>query len=130
RKNSNRGCAAGLRTQPAHGERPRATEPSAGFGSIVYFGWALSMWIGKYALMSLASVGCVLAQTSPQQAEPNKPLLDFTFPRRGFPSPPPKNGFIQPFTSSAETRSRDLISPRTPWNLLRDRQNQPQPCSI
>jgi len=42
------------------------------------------MWrICNYVLILLATAGCVLAQPSPQQVEPKKPLLDFTFPRRG-----------------------------------------------
>ena len=42
------------------------------------------MWrICNYVLILLATAGGVLAQPSTQQVEPKKPLLDFTFPRRG-----------------------------------------------
>jgi hypothetical protein len=42
------------------------------------------MWrICNYVLILLATAGGVLAQPSPQPVEPKKPLLDFTFPRRG-----------------------------------------------
>src|SRR5258705_12832018 len=44
------------------------------------------MWrICSYVLILLAMAGGVSAQTAPQQVEPKKPLLDFTFPRRGVP---------------------------------------------
>src|SRR5207247_4573302 len=71
-----------------------------------------AMWrICNYVLILLATAGCLLAQTAPQQVEPKKPLLDFTFPRPGLswrPGPVPKNKLAPSVLNPRRTAPRGV----------------------
>src|SRR5437867_4309368 len=88
------------------------------------------MWgIRNYVLVLLATAGGVLAQSSPQQLEPKKPLLDLTFPPRGWPSrPTPKNKLVMPLLNPRPA-SPPMFRADHKRYLLKAAQ-QPSTCSI
>jgi len=105
------------------------------------------MRIRKYVLVSFATLGCVIAQEQnpgPQQTQPKKSGLDFTFPLfRQQKRPSPRNGATKPADKPLEIRSWDaalkrLYDPkdslRKAVNLVRNEQDAqseiPSPCSI